>query len=82
MGPYMLWRAVSNMDDYMRNVVDQMIREHDSVLRVLASNPIAFHQVYYCPGCQEGVTDVQSKDTWPRCNRCNSLLQWHYERDL
>ena len=74
------------MNDYMQNVIDQMIREYDSVLRVLASNPVAFHPVYYCPGCQTEVINAYTDDLttgrWPKCNICNSLLQWHYERDV
>lgn len=72
------------MNDQFQKVVDQMIEDNAEVLRALASNPISFHPVYYCPTCQINVVDVYTDSTitgiWPKCVKCNSLLQWHYER--
>ena len=72
------------MNDQLQKVVNQIIEERADVLHALASNPPIFHPVYYCPTCQETVTEVYTDDTvtgiWPKCITCNSLLQWHYER--
>ena len=73
------------MDDKLQTVVNQMIDDNSEVLYKLAQDPTSFHPVYYCPTCQEIVTEVYTDDTvtgiWPKCTNCNSLLQWHYERD-
>ena len=70
---------------YNHCIMEYATDKHKDAMQELAQNPTSFHPVYYCPQCNEIVTNIYTDNTitgvWPKCTKCNSLLQWHYERE-